>query len=137
MNPRRPAPLVAVCALTVLEAAAFAGLGVAWLTDVVTGRAQMPGASAFLAVFALGVAALLAWGARGLWRGQRWARSLVMAWQVLLVVLSIGWLSSQVTPWAVAVLLVAVAVGVGLLLPSVVAATVPGSPGDAGEPRAR
>ncbi|WP_019136612.1 DUF2127 domain-containing protein [Cellulomonas massiliensis] len=130
MNPRRPAPLVAVCALAVLEAAAFAGLGVAWLTDVVSGRAQLPGASTFLAVFALGVAALLALAARGLWRGRRWARSLVMVWQVLLVVLSVGWLSSQVSVWAVVVLLVALVVGVGLLLPSVVAATVPAEPGD-------
>lgn len=128
MSPRRPVPLVAICALTLLEAAAFAGLGVAWLTDVVTGRAQLPGASTFLAAFGLGVAVLLALGARGLWRGRRWARSVVMVWQVLLVVLSVGWLSSQVTVWGVAVLVVAVVVGVGLLLPPVVAATVPERP---------
>ncbi|MBT0994571.1 hypothetical protein KIN34_09760 [Cellulomonas sp. DKR-3] len=123
---RAPLPLVVVCLLTLLEAALAAGLGIAWLVDLVTGRADAAAATAFLAVFALGIALLLGACARGLWRGRRWARSPVMTWQILLVVLAVGWLGAEVTPWAVAVLVVALAVGIGLLLPPVVAATTQG-----------
>ena len=52
----------------------------------------MPAASLFLAAFGIGVALLLLLAARGLWRGRRWARSPVIMWQILLVVLAIGWL---------------------------------------------
>ena len=120
---RRPVPLLVVCLLLTLEAAAFLGLGVAWTADVVRGTATMPGASLFLAAFGVGIALLLLLAARGLWRGRRWARSPVIMWQILLVVLAIGWLGAEPTVWAVVVLVVAVAVGVGLLLPSVVAVT--------------
>jgi len=44
-------------------------------------------------------------------------------WQILLVVLALGWLSAEATAWAVVVLVVALLTGVGLLLPSAVAAT--------------
>jgi hypothetical protein len=128
-HPVRPPLLAVVCLLTLLEAALAAGLGIAWAVDLVTGRADAPAATAFLALFALGIACLLAACARGLWRGRRWARSPVMTWQVLLVVLAVGWLGAEVTVWAVLVLAVALAVGVGLLLPPVVAATTgTGSP---------
>ena len=123
-------PLVASCVLVLLQAGLLAGLAGAWLADLVRGQVQMPAATVFLVLFALGVAAVLVLAVRGLWAGRRWARSPVMTWQVLLVVLSIGWLGSEPTAWAVAVLVSALAVGVGLLLPSVVAATVerPGGP---------
>ncbi len=101
----------------------FVGLAVAWLVDLVRGRAEVPGALVFLVVFCLAIALVLVAAARGLWNGRRWARSPVMTWQVLLVVLSLGWLGQQVTPWGIAVLAVALVVGVALLLPSVVAAT--------------
>ena len=83
----------------------------------------MPAASLFLAAFGVGVALLLLLAARGLWRGRRWARSPVVMWQILLVVLAIGWLGADPSAWAVVVLVVAVVTGVGLLLPSAVAAT--------------
>jgi hypothetical protein len=83
----------------------------------------MPGPVVFLVVMALGVAALLAGAGRALLRGHRWARSPVMTWQILLVVLSFGWIGSEAGPWAIGVLAVAVVVGVGLLLPPVVAWT--------------
>jgi len=83
----------------------------------------MPAASLFLTAFGAGVALLLLLAARGLWRGRRWARSPVIMWQILLVVLAIGWLGADPTAWAVVVLVVAVLIGAGLLLPSVVAAT--------------
>lgn len=130
----RPPLLAVVCLLTLLEAALAAGLGIAWAADLVTGGAAAPGATAFLALFALGIACLLAACARGLWRGRRWARSPVMTWQVLLVVLAVGWLGAEVTVWAVLVLAVALAVGIGLLLPPVVAATTLTGPPTAGRP---
>jgi len=122
---RRPPALLIVCLLVTVEAAAFFGLGVAWTADVLRGAATMPAASLFLAAFGIGVALLLLLAARGLWRGRRWARSPVIMWQILLVVLSVGWLGVEPSAWAVVVLVVAVLIGVGLLLPSAVAATVP------------
>ena len=124
MTERRPPVLLVVCLLVTVEAAAFLGLGIAWIADVVRGAATMPAASLFLTAFGAGVALLLLLAARGLWRGRRWARSPVIMWQILLVVLSIGWLNVEPSAWAVVVLVVAVLIGVGLLLPSAVAATV-------------
>lgn len=119
----RPAALAAVCLVVLVQAALLIGLGLAWITDLVDGASRLPGATAFLALSALGVAAALIAGARGLWRGRRWARSPVITWQLLLVVLAIGWLGAEPTVWAAAVLASAVVVAVGLLVPPVVAAT--------------
>jgi hypothetical protein len=130
----RPASLAVVCALVAVEAVGFLLLGAAFVVDLTRGKAQLPAATVFLAVFAAGVAALLAGAARGLWRGRRWARSPVMTWQVLLVVLSLGWLGVEASAWAAAVTLVAVAVAVGLLLPPVVAATTGTGDGGPAEP---
>jgi hypothetical protein len=120
---RRPAVLAVVCGLVLVQAGLLVGLAGAWVVDLVQGRSTIPAATVFLAVFALGVAAVLVLGIRGLWSGRRWARSPVMTWQILLVVMSVGWLGVEVAPWAVGVLVSALAVGVGLVLPSVVAAT--------------
>lgn len=119
----RPTALAAVCLVVLVQAALLLGLGVAWGVDLVRGASRLPGATAFLVVFALGVAAALAASARGLWRGRRWARSPVMTWQLLLAVMAIGWLGAEPTVWAAAVLASAVVVAGGLLLPPVVAAT--------------
>ncbi len=120
---RRPAVLAVVCGLVLIQAGLLVGLASAWVVDLVQGQSRLPAATVFLALFALGVAAVLVLGVRGLWSGRRWARSPVMTWQVLLVVLSIGWLGVEVAPWAVGVLVSALVVGVGLVLPSVVAVT--------------
>jgi len=109
------------------------GLGVAFAVEIVRGS-QVAGAMAFLVVFALAVAAVLALSARGLWRGRRWARSPVLTWQLFLVVLAVGWLQVEATGWAAGIVAVALAVGVGLLTPGVVAATT--GRGDEGEPAA-
>lgn len=114
--------LVVVCVLVLLEAALLVGVGIAFGTELVRG-ASVPGAAAFLLAFMLGVAAVLVASSRGLWQGRRWSRSPVLTWQLLLVVLAIGWLGVESTWWAGLVLVVAVVVGVGLVLPSVVAAT--------------
>ncbi|WP_315098065.1 hypothetical protein [uncultured Cellulomonas sp.] len=123
MTARRPALLIAVCLLVTVEAAAFLGLGIAWVADVVRGAASMPAASLFLAAFGCGIALLLLLAARGLLRGRGWARSPVIMWQILLVVLAVGWLRAEPSVWAAAVLVVAVLIGVGLMIPSVVAVT--------------
>ena len=123
MIERRPPVLLLVCVLVVLEAAAFVGLGFAWAADLVRGRAELPGATLFLAVFGVGIGLLLALAARALWRGRRWARSLVMMWQILLVVLSLGWIGTGVSVWGVVVLVVSAVIAVGLLLPAVVRVT--------------
>jgi hypothetical protein len=120
---RRPAFLAVLSVLVLLQAGLLAGLGSAWVVDLVRGESRLPAATVFLALFAFGVAAVLVLGVRGLWAGRRWARSPIMTWQVLLVVLSIGWLGVEPALWAVGVLVSALVVAVGLLLPSVVAAT--------------
>ncbi len=53
-----------------------------------------------------------------------------MTWQLLLLVLAIGWFGVEPAAWIVAVVLVAAATGVGLVLPAVVAATTTLRPGD-------
>ena len=70
--------------------------------------------------------------ARGLWHGRRWARSPVIMWQILLVVLALGWYGADPSAWALVVVGIAVVIGVGLLLPGVVRATTvrrPAQPG--------
>ncbi|MFI2754606.1 hypothetical protein ACGIF2_14340 [Cellulomonas sp. P22] len=123
MTARRPSRLLAaICLLVLLEAALLVGLGVAFAVELVRG-AQLPAAMVFLVVFLVAVAAVLGASARGLWRGRRWARSPVVTWQLLLVVLSIGWLQVEPSAWAVAVLVGALVIVAGLVVPSVVAAT--------------
>ena len=121
---RRPAALAVLCVLVLLQAGALVGLAVVWTADLARGASALPAAAVFLALFALGVAAVLVLAARGLWARRRWARSPVMTWQVLRVVMAVGWLSSDPAWWVALVLVSAVLVGAGLLLPPVVAATV-------------
>ncbi|HEY0215688.1 MAG TPA: hypothetical protein VGC57_04790 [Cellulomonas sp.] len=135
---RRPGLVVTVGVLVLLEAVLLVGLAVVMVVALVRGS-DMPGPVVFLVLLAAGAALLLAAAARGLWQGRRWARSPVMTWQILLVVLAIGWLGVETAPWSVGVLVVAVVTGVALLLPPVVAwTTAPGpSEPDAAVPRPR
>ena len=120
---RRPAALAVLCVLVVVQAGLLIGLATAWGTGLVRGGSQLPAATVFLVLFSLGVAAVLVLAARGLWSGRRWARSPVMTWQVLLVVLSVGWLRVEAAAWAVGVLVSALVVAVCLLLRPVVSFT--------------
>lgn len=116
--------MLAVVGLVVLvQAAVLIGLAGAWVRDLLAGASELPAATAFLVLFSLAIAALLIAAARALVRGRRWARSPVLTWQILLLAMSIGWLGAEPTGWAVAVLASALVVGIGLLVPSVVAAT--------------
>lgn len=128
----RPPALLLVCALVILQAAALAGLGGVWVIELVRGRAQVLGATAFLVLFAVGIAAVLVAGARALWSGRRWARAPVFTWQLLLAVMAIGWLTAEATPWAFGLLASALVVAGALLTPRVVAATSDREPGSAG-----
>ena len=123
MRRSQPTALLVVCLLVLVEAAAMLGLAIAWLIDLLRGNAEIPGALAFLVAFSLGVAVLLAVGARGLRDGRRWARGPVMTWQILLVALSVAWIGNGAPAWTIPILAVALAVAAGLLLPTVVAAT--------------
>ncbi len=74
------------------------------------GSADRIGALVFAAV-ALALAAGLAAVATGVLRGARWSRSPALVWQVLQAFVAF---SGTVEPWAVAVLLVVLAVAVAL-----------------------
>jgi hypothetical protein len=119
----RPPALTALLVGIGLEVAVLAVGAVLLLVELVRGGSQSFGVSAFLVVFALGVAAVLAASLRGLLRGQRWARSPVATWQILQGVVAISSLQVGVTPWVVAALVLAVVVLVLLMLRPVVEAT--------------
>lgn len=133
MLSRRPALVVAVCVLVLLEAAIFAGLGIAYVVDLLRGSNDLVGPTVFLALFFLAMAALLGLCVRGLWRGRRWARSPVVTWQVLLLVLALAAMSSgESTALSIGLVVLAGAVLVGLFVPTVHAATS-GRSGPAGQ----
>ncbi|MBU5423995.1 hypothetical protein KQI48_15105 [Cellulomonas hominis] len=117
-------------ALVLVQAVALLGVAVALVVGLVRGT-SLPGPVAFMAVLALGVAALLAGAARALLGGHRWGRAPVLTVQILLVVLAVGWLGSGVAAWFVVVLVLAVVTAVLVVVPPVVAWTA----GGAGERR--
>ena len=82
----------------------------------------MPGATAFLAGVASASRRPRAVCPRAV-APRRRARSPVIMWQILMVVLALGWYSAQPSVWAPVVVVIAAAIGVGLLLPAVVRAT--------------
>ncbi len=112
----RPLALTALLVGVGIEVAVLVVGAVLLLVELVRGGSQSFGVSAFLVVFALGVAAVLAASLRGLLRGQRWARSPVATWQILQGVVAISSLQVGVTPWVVAALVLAVVVLVLVLL---------------------
>lgn len=121
----RPTAVVVLCGLLVLEVIALAVAAVASVVVVVRGS-DLPGPLVFMAVVAVGIGLLLVAALRAVWRGgQRWARSPVMFWQVLLIVLSLGWMGVEASLWTVLVLLVAAVSAVTLVLKPTVAWTLP------------
>lgn len=120
---RRSLALVAVVAAVSIEAVLLVAVAVFFGVELMVGEASDLFTAVAVAVLALLVGVFLALCARGLWRGRRWARAPVMTWQlitILAVVPSLGpgrW-------WIAGGLLVPCLVAaIGLLLPSVVAAT--------------
>lgn len=123
---RVPVAVRVVCAIVWLQAAVALAAAAALVADLFRG-AQMPGASAALAVIALGVAAALAGAGFALLRGgRRWARSPVLTVQLLVAALAVAAWTTAPAPWPAVALALAIAVVVALLVPSAVGWTVPG-----------
>ncbi|MEV7961917.1 hypothetical protein [Oerskovia paurometabola] len=119
----RPPALWVVIAGIVLEALALAAAAVLVLFELLTGGSFSAGVSIFLALFCAGVAVVLGASARGLLRGQRWARSPVATWQLLQIVVAFSWLQYEVTSGGIITMALALVVLVGLMLRPVVVAT--------------
>lgn len=104
------------------EAAAVVAAAGLLVTDVVTGQAHQVGSTLAIAVFLVGIAALLVGSARALAHGRRWARGPVLTWQLIQAASGATQLSTS--PVVGALLLgVALVVVVGLLAPASIAAT--------------
>ncbi|MBE7699574.1 hypothetical protein H9623_04530 [Oerskovia sp. Sa1BUA8] len=119
----RPPALWVVVAGIAVEALVLAAAAALVLVELLRGGSLSAGVSIFLVLFAAGVAAVLVASARGLLRGQRWARSPVATWQLLQVVVAFSWLQYQVTPGGIGTMALALTVLVGLMLRPVVVAT--------------
>ncbi|WP_423463180.1 hypothetical protein ACO229_25650 [Promicromonospora sp. MS192] len=124
--PRVPAFLRALVIGVVVEVIGLLAFAVVLLGELLTGGSTSVGVSLFLVVFLLGVGWVLVVSARALLIGRRSGRGPVVTWQLFQIIGSVAAIGSG-TGIAVAggwvVLLIAVAVGVLLMTPSVVAAT--------------
>ncbi|HEY0119872.1 MAG TPA: hypothetical protein VGC04_13940 [Cellulomonas sp.] len=128
MAVRVPVAVRVACALVWLQAVVAAVAAGALVVVLVRG-AQMPGASAALAVIALGVAAALVGASVALLRGgHRWARSPVLTVQFLVGALAVAGWTTAPAPWPAVALALALAVVASLLTRAAVAWTVPGRP---------
>ncbi|MEV7972663.1 hypothetical protein [Cellulomonas sp. NPDC089187] len=122
----RPTAIAVLCALLAVEIAALVAAAIAAIVQWVRGS-DLPGPLAFMAVIAVLSALVLGAATRSLWRGgARWARSPVMFWQILLIVLSLGWMGVDGSLWTAAVLALALVAAITLVRKPVVAWTVPG-----------
>ncbi|WP_199423613.1 hypothetical protein [Actinotalea solisilvae] len=77
----RPAAVVALAVLLLVEAVAVAGAAAVGVPSVVTGG--RPAVAGFVVLCALGVAAALVASARSFWRGSSRARGPAATWQLL------------------------------------------------------
>jgi hypothetical protein len=118
-----PAPrgLLLVAAGVGLEALLVLGGAVGSAVSSATGDAQDRVGALFLAVTALALAAGLATLAVGVRRGARWARTPVLVWQVLQVIVSLGGGTGLPLAAGIPLAVLGVAVGYGVLRPGVVA----------------
>lgn len=105
-----------------LEVGALAVAGGFALLEITRPNATI-GADLFLAAFAWGMALLLFYAVRGLYAGQRWARSPVMTWQLFQIVIGVTWVTTSVHVGAFALLALAVVVIWTLMSRAVVALT--------------
>ncbi len=120
---RRPALLLAVVAAVALEALVLLVAAGAYLLALVrqgTADVLFAGLTVTLAV-AVAVGLLLC--VRGLLGGRRWARAPVITWQLLQSAVVAPALGGGLGPGALALLVLAAVVVVGLLVPRVARAT--------------
>jgi len=120
--PAVPPALRVVLAAILIEVVALAVAGGFTLVELVRGNGSV-GINLFLAAFAWTLAAVLLAAVRGLRDGRRWGRSPVITWQLFQVVIAITWLQAALNPFAIGLLVLALGIVVGLLLPPVVEAT--------------
>jgi asparagine N-glycosylation enzyme membrane subunit Stt3 len=123
--PERSAPPAAraVAAGIVLEGLLLAGYAVYAVVESVRGEAQDLVGALVLAVVALALAGGLGAVALGVLRGQRWARSPALVWQLLQAFVALsgaGWPPSV----TIALVLLAVLVALGLFRDDVIARDV-------------
>jgi len=124
--PRVPAFLRALVIGVLVEVIGLVAFAVVLLGELVTGGSMSVGVSLFLVLFVLGVAWVLVVSCRALLAGRRSGRGPVVTWQLLQIVGSVAAIGSGTgvaVPGGWVTLLIAVAVGVLLMTPSVVAAT--------------
>ena len=124
--PRVPAFLRALVIGVLAEVIGLVAFAVVLLGELLTGGSMSVGVSLFLVLFLLGVAWVLVVCCRALLAGRRSGRGPIVTWQLFQIIGSIAAIGSGGGPavaggWAA--LVVAVAVGVLLMTPSVVAAT--------------
>ena len=123
---RVPAFLRALVIGVMVEVIALVAFALVLLGELLTGRSTSVGVSLFLVLFLLGVAWVLVVSCRALLAGRRSGRGPVVTWQLFQIIGSVAAIGSG-TGIAVAggwaALVIAVAVGVLLMTPSVVAAT--------------
>ncbi|GAA2238623.1 hypothetical protein GCM10010413_44780 [Promicromonospora sukumoe] len=124
--PRVPAFLRALVIGVMAEVIGLVAFAVVLLGELLTGGSSSLGVSLFLVLFLLGVAWVLVVSCRALLAGRRSGRGPVVTWQLFQIIGSIAAVGSGgglavVLGWVA--LVVAVAVGVLLMTPSVVAAT--------------
>ena len=124
--PRVPAFLRALVIGVVVEVIGLVAFALVLLGELITGGSMSVGVSLFLVLFLLGVAWVLVVCCRALLAGRRSGRGPVVTWQLFQIIGSVAAIGSGGGPavlggWVA--LVIAVAVGVLLMTPSVVAAT--------------
>jgi hypothetical protein len=119
----RPRALVAVVVAVSVEALLLLGVAAFFGLEMLVARATDLGTAAAIAVLALLMGLFLAFCARGLWHGRRWARAPIMTWQLLTVLGVVPSLGGERWWIAAALLVLCLVAAVGLLLPAVVART--------------
>lgn len=123
---RVPAFLRALVIGVLVEAIGLVAFAVVLLGELLTGGSSSLGVSIFLVLFLLGVAWVLVVSCRALLAGRRSGRGPVVTWQLFQIIGSIAAIGSGtgiVVAGAWAALVLAVAVGVLLMTPTVAEAT--------------
>ncbi len=126
---RRPWVRVLVIVLLLVQVASTLVLTFGAAGELLAKEAWYAEALIFLAAFFLGVSVMLIAAARALWIGRTWPRSVVLTWQLIVVVVALqgidaaGW-----EQWGT--LLLAVAIGTLLFVPGVAVPRTPWRGGD-------
>jgi hypothetical protein len=126
--PHRPVPLLVAAVLASCQALVLAGWAVLELLDLTPGRATM---AVTTSIFFLGYAAALAFCVWGLLHLDAWARSPIVLTQ--LIELGLAWNLRDAPLVALALVLVALAVLVGVFHPASVAAVESRETGEGAE----